>query len=258
MSEERERNQERNAAAGQRQKEHVKAQRQAQGNAFSQYHLTRKNEEFMYQLNKQLDRLQVASDKKPAMLEETVQKLVAGQKKGETAKALFGTPTAYAKELKNPKKDPAHMTKESIKLLAIDNALIFLSVFTFLFALMFWLSPMAMRSKQAGSSGITAILVVAILGGALYGYIALQLQPTKNKNGKWVQTKPVWIRILTVVLGLVAWLLVYMLASLLPNALNPRLNQWAYLAIAIVAFAGDIYFRRRFHITGTFYGSRRH
>ena len=196
----------------------------------------------MYQLNKQLDRQGVESDKKPEMLQETAQQLAAGQKKGKTAKALFGTPTEYAKELKNPKKTPEHMTKRSIWLLAIDNALIFLSIFTFMFG---WLSPLAMHSSRAGSSGITAILLVAILGGVLFGYVAMQLQPTKNKDGKWVQTKPMWFRVLTVAFGLVAWLAVYMLASLLPNVVNPRLNQWGYLAIAVVTFVGDIYYRRR-------------
>ena len=91
MSEE----QPRNAQAGQRQKQLEKERRQANGNAFSNYDLTRKNEDFMYQLNKQLDRLGVPSDKKDAMLKETIDKLLAGQKKGQTARALFGTPTEY-------------------------------------------------------------------------------------------------------------------------------------------------------------------
>ena len=47
MSEE----QPRNAQAGQRQKQLEKERRQANGNAFSNYDLTRKNEDFMYQLN---------------------------------------------------------------------------------------------------------------------------------------------------------------------------------------------------------------
>lgn len=247
----------RNAAAGQRQKQHVKAQRQAQGSTYSKYHLTRKNEEFMYQLNKQLDRIGVASADKPAMLEETAQQLVAGQKQGKTAKALFGTPTEQAKELKNPKKTPEHISKESIWLMAIDNMLIFLSIFTFMFGLMYWMTPAAMHSQRAGSSGITAILLVAGLGGLLFVYVARQLQPTKNKEGKWVQTKPMWFRVLTVAFGLVVWLAVYMLASLLPNVVNPRLNQWAYLIIAVVTFVGDIVYRRRYHITGGFYGNRR-
>lgn len=252
MSEE----QPRNAQAGQRQREHEKKQRQAAGNAFSKYDLTRKNEEFMYQLSKQLDREGVTGDKKSAMIQETITKLLAGQKKGQTARALLGTPTAYAKELKNPKPTSQEVTKRSIALLSIDNGLIFLSIFTFMFGLMFWMSPQAMQSSRAGSSGITAILLVAVLGGLLFGYVALQLQPKSTKDGK-VNRKPLWVRIVTIALGLVAWLGVYMLASLLPNAVNPRLNQWAYIIIALVAFGGDLYFRRRYHINGSIYGSQR-
>lgn len=253
MSEE----QPRNAQAGERQKQHEKQQRQAQSNAFSNYDLTRKNEEFVYQLGKQLERLDITGDKKTEMLNSTIQKLLAGQKEGKTARTMFGTPTAYAKELKNPKPSTEHMTKRSIKLLAIDNTLIFLSIFTFMFGIMFWMSPAAMHSSRAGSSGITAILLVAILGGLLFGYVATQLQPTKNSKGKWVQTKPMWFRVLTVSFGLVAWLAVYMLASLLPNVINPRLNQWLYIIIAVVAFIGDMVFRRKYHVTGSFYGNRR-
>ena len=245
-----------NAQAGQRQKQLEKERRQANGNAFSNYDLTRKNEDFMYQLNKQLDRLGVPSDKKDAMLKETIDKLLAGQKKGQTARALFGTPTEYAKELKKPKPTPAEASKQSIKLLAIDNMLIFLSIFTFMFGLMFWLSQTAMQTKNAGSSGITAILIVAITGGLIFGYVATQVQPQIDKNGKRVSKKPLWQRILLIVAGLAAWLIIYMLVSMLPNVINPRLNPWVYIGIGVITFIGDMYFRSKFHVTGSLYGNR--
>ncbi len=250
MSEE----QPRNAQAGQRQKQLEKERRQANRSAFSNYDLTRKNEDFMYQLNKQLDRLGVPSDKKDPMLKETIDKLLGGQKKGQTARALFGTPTEYAKELKNPKPTPAEASKQSIKLLAIDNMLIFLSIFTFMFGLMFWLSPAA--TKNAGSSGITAILIVAITGGLIFGYVATQVQPQIDKNGKRVSKKPLWQRILLIVAGLAAWLIIYMLVSMLPNVINPRLNPWVYIGIGVITFIGDMYFRSKFHVTGSLYGNR--
>lgn len=253
MSEE----QPRNAQAGQRQKQLEKERRQTTGVTFlSEYHLTRKSEEFMYQLNKQLDKLGVASEKKETMLQKTAEKLVAGQKQGQTARAMFGTPTEYAKELKNPKPTPAQTSKQSMKLLAIDNMLIFLSIFTFMFGLMFWLSPVAMQTKQAGSSGITAILIVAIIGGLIFGYVATQMQPQRNADGKAVNKRPLWLRILIIVAGLAVWLLVYMLVSMLPNAINPRLNAWVYIIIGVVAFLGDMYFRSKFHVNNAIYGNR--
>lgn len=252
-------NQPRNAQARQRQKEYMKKERQRAGSELSKHNLTKKNEEFVFQLRKQLERQGVAKDKRPEIIDDTIAQLVEGQKSGKTAKALFGTPTEYVKELKNPKKDDKganHMSKRSIRLLAVDNTLIFLSIFTFMFGLMFWLSPASMKMAHYGSSGITAILIVAISGGLLFGYVASQLQPVKKK-GKWVQEKPTWFRVLTVAFGLVVWLAVYMASSLLPNIINPRLTPWLYIIIGAITFIGDLYFRRRFHITGSFYGRRR-
>lgn len=68
----------RNAAAGQRQKQYIKENNKEAGKLFSEYGLTRKNEEFMYQLNKQLDAKKVAADKKKTWINETVAKLQEG------------------------------------------------------------------------------------------------------------------------------------------------------------------------------------
>ncbi|MGM9891352.1 DUF1129 domain-containing protein [Limosilactobacillus sp.] len=248
MSEE----QPRNAQAGQRQKQHEKEQRQEKGSAFSNYGLTRKNEEFVYQLNKQLDRQGVAKDKQPAMIKETIDKLLAGQKKGQTAKGLFGTPTEYAKELKNPKPTESATAQRSMKLLTVDNSLIFFSIFTFMYGIMFLLSPEILKTKQYGSSGITAIVLVALIGGVLFSYIMLQIQPVNKKKAR-----PLAMRILILVIGLVVWLGIYMMASWLPNVINPRLNAWVYIVFGLVAFGGDMYFRNRYHVAGVYGGNNR-
>jgi uncharacterized membrane-anchored protein len=243
----------RNAQAGQLQKQREKEQRQEKGNAFANYGLTRKNEEFIYQLNKQLDRQEVPKDKQPEMIQETIDKLLAGQKKGQTAKTLFGTPTEYAKELKNPKPKDAQVTAQrSMKLLSVDNTLIFFSIFTFMYGIMFLLSPEILKTKQYGSSGITAIVLVAVIGGVLFSYIMLQLQPAGGKKAR-----PMPIRILILALGLVVWLGIYMMATWLPNVINPRLNAWVYIIFGLVAFGGDLYFRNRYHVSGIYSNGRR-
>ena len=165
-------NQPRNAQAGQRQKEHLKEDRREAGNAISKHNLTKKNEEFVFQLNKQLERQGVAKEKRPEIIQDTITQLKEGQKTGKTAKALFGTPTEYVKNLKDPKKNnqPNHMSKQSIKLLALDNMLIFFSIFTFMFGLMFWISPAAMKMTHYGSSGLLAIVLVSVSGGLLYNF----------------------------------------------------------------------------------------
>lgn len=72
----------RNAAAGQRQRQHLKEDRQKTGMMFENAGLTRKNEDFMYQLNKQLDAQGATAEAKSALLEETMTALLEGQKTG--------------------------------------------------------------------------------------------------------------------------------------------------------------------------------
>ena len=187
------------------------------------------------------------------MIKETIDKLLAGQKKGQTAKSLFGTPTEYAKELKNPQPaDPQATTQRSMKLLSVDNSLIFFSIFTFMYGIMFLLSPEILKTKQYGSSGITAIVLVAVIGGVLFSYIMLQLQPVNKK-----QARPMAVRILILVIGLVVWLGIYMMASWLPNVINPRLNAWVYIIFGLIAFGGDMYFRNKYHVSGVYGGGNR-
>lgn len=244
----------RNAAAGQRQRQHLKEDRQKAGMMFENAGLTRKNEDFMYQLNKQLDAQGASADAKPALLEQTMAALKEGQKKGQTAKALFGTPTKHADELLHPKKPVAEQQRSSTILMSVDNGLMFFAIFTFMFGLMGLMQPSSLRLAQNGSAGIVAILLVAIAGGAAFGYVNKVLLPTVDENGK-KHRRPLWVRIALVIGALVAWMLVYMLVAFLPNAINPVLNAWAYLVLGVVAFFLDLYFRQRYHITGGFFGT---
>ncbi|MBO9150328.1 MAG: DUF1129 family protein, partial [Escherichia coli] len=148
----------RNAAAGQRQKEYAKDQRQETARAFGKQGLTRKNEEFMFQLNKQLDAQGADPAKKPAMLEETLKALQEGQKTGQTARGLFGTPTQRAHALLHPEPTEQSQTQTSLKLMALDNGIMFFAIFTFMFGLMDWISPQAMKVSHNGNMGITSII----------------------------------------------------------------------------------------------------
>ena len=78
----------RNAAAGQRQKQYIKDNNKEAGKSFSEYGLTRKNEEFVYQLNKHLDAKGVAADKKDTWMSETNSN--NGKRKGKLRRPFLG------------------------------------------------------------------------------------------------------------------------------------------------------------------------
>ena len=169
----------RNAAAGQRQKQHHKAAQQATGRAFADAGLTRKNDEFMFQLNKQLEAQGAPADKKAEWLQATVEQLLAGQKTAQTAKGLFGTPTAYAHELLHPKKEEVErQVNTNTWLLAADNALMFFAIFAIMFGVLAFTSPKALSMQSHnGNAGITAIILVALAGGALFGFLMKMIRP---------------------------------------------------------------------------------
>lgn len=54
--------------------------------------LTRKNEDFMYQLNKQLDAQGATAEAKTALLEETMTALLEGQRRGKPRRDCLERP----------------------------------------------------------------------------------------------------------------------------------------------------------------------
>ncbi|WP_137596614.1 DUF1129 domain-containing protein [Paucilactobacillus kaifaensis] len=248
-----EQKQPRNAAAGSQQKEHLREDHASTHRQFGDYGLTKRNEEFMFQLNKQLDEQGMKADKKPDVIKETVDALLAGQKTGATAKQLFGTPTKKAYDLiHGPARAGGGQQQSSFWLLATDNGLMFFNIFTLLFGVMGIFQPKSLQTQQTGTTGIVAIILVGVIGGMLFAWITQILTPPAKK-----EKKPIWYRILAVIGALVAWVAVYFFASLLPNAINPQLPAWAYIALGVLGFVGDLYLRRKFHIVGGAFGSPR-
>lgn len=247
----------RNAEAGKRQQQYLKNSRRQAVSAFDSANLTNKNENFMYQLNKQLEKANVEYSKKQALLQDTLKKVQEGQKTGKTARAMFGTPTQYAHELLHPKKkdDPRSLSNQATWMLAADNALIFFAIFTGMFAIMSWITPKALDISINGSSGITAIVLISVLGGLIFSIVAKSVLP-QMVNGK-PKRRPFWQRMLIIFAGLVVWMAVYFGGNVLPNAINPRPNKVVYLALALLGIGGDIWFRRQFHVAGMFGSAQR-
>lgn len=240
----------RNAAAGKRQQKYLKNNRRKEAATFSTENLTNKNEDYMYQLNKQLEKSNVTYTKKQELLQETLKQIQEGQKTGKTARAMFGTPTQHAHDLLHPKKKETTQTvaDQSLWMLAADNALIFFAIFTGMFAIMGWASPRSLDVKVNGSSGITAIIIISLLGGLIFSWVAKQMVP-RVVNGKR-KRRPFWQRTLIVLGALVVWMAVYFAGNILPNAVNPRPDKVVYVVLALLGLGGDIWFRRQFHVSG--------
>ncbi|KRM11629.1 DUF1129 domain-containing protein [Paucilactobacillus suebicus] len=252
-----ENNQPRNAAAGSAQRERVHQDNANEHRQFSEYGLTKRNEEFMFQLNKQLDEQGIKEDKKPDAIQTTIDALLEGQKKGDTAKRLFGTPTEKADELIHGPKQPVGGPREqsSFKLLAIDNGLMFFNIFAIMFGLMGVFSPKSLSNQgsMSGTSGILAIILIAVFGGMLFAWVSKTIQPAPKGKPQ----HNIWYKIGVVALALVVWIGIYFAVGFMPaRGINAQLPGFVYIILAVAGFAGDIYLRRRYHIVGGAFGSQ--
>ncbi|WP_412989462.1 DUF1129 domain-containing protein [Pediococcus siamensis] len=207
---------------------------------------TKRNEDFMYRLTKELNaNSKLTDEKKEEALQDTKLRLLEGQLKGETAKQIYGTPTDRVKEIiEGPKKAPVE-TKYWMK--ALDNGMVFFMIFALMFGIMLLVQPKSIATEP-GPAGITAMLAISIIGGACAPFLTDRLQPTSSKK----ERRSIW-RTIGMATGMVlVWMVAYMAFSALPQSLNPVLPFEVYFAIAAVLFVFRLWFKRRYHVTGGF------
>lgn len=211
--------------------------------------LTSKNQDFMFQLNKHLGDQLAAADKQAA-LTAVITELKAGQLKGQTAKQLFGTPSAKARAILNPQKKVNNNTvRAGYWANVIDTALMFLAMFSAVFGF-FLLTSNGKIQTQGTPYGLLSLLITAFTGGLIFAYIQQLLVPVNPKD-----KKPLWFRLVFTLGAIALWMVVYIGVTAIPSAINPILPGYVYLALAVLAFVGFVFERRITGITGGVFDS---
>ncbi|MEE6711603.1 DUF1129 domain-containing protein [Pediococcus acidilactici] len=209
--------------------------------------LTKRNADFMHRLRKELQASKLSDEQRQAALIDTETQLLEGQKTGTTAKQLFGTPTDRFKAIVEvPKKAKMEAQSNNIWLRAADNGLIFMALFAAMYALMMLIQPKTFQEapgSAAGPAGILAIILTSAVGGLGIAYIYRLFVNRKKRPSLWKQTG-------ITVLAVILWIIFYTAFGALPPAINPMLPLAGYIILAVAAFAGRWYLRRKFHIVG--------
>jgi uncharacterized membrane-anchored protein len=217
---------------------------------FANLGLTKRNEDFMFQLNKHLDAAGMAGGDKRIALEEVVEELKAGQKTGQTAKQLFGTASAKAATIASPKRRGASNTNDAgYWANALDTALMFFAMFSAVFGIFLLTSKEAVKAGASTPYGILSLILTAATGGLVFASIQSLLSPRSEED-----KKPLWYRIVGTLLAVIVWMALYMLFAFIPSVINPILPAIAYLVLAVAGFAGFIYERRITGISGGMFG----
>ncbi|GEA77329.1 membrane protein [Latilactobacillus sakei] len=203
--------------------------------------LSKKNADYLFKFKRALKEEDVSDEKQAEMLAEMLPEMLEAQHKGQPATQIYGPVSTKINQLLHAPKAPV---KTSLQLQMLDNALIFLIMY-----LAFNGIAAQFSSKNSNAMiGITSIVITAAMAGVIMTYPMRYTQIPKE------QRPPFWKMALIVVGLTLAFVAAYGVTILIPAFMNPVLPAWIQIVIAALLIVVRIYIKRRYKITGTFFG----
>ncbi|AIG66129.1 DUF1129 family protein [Weissella tructae] len=213
--------------------------------------LSNRNQEFMWDVQSQATEAQRNS----GLVAQVQSELLAGQKTGQTARQIFGTPQqALGLETKKAQENAPERGYASYGFwpIVVDNALVFFGMFTGMFGLMLLFSGQQMlesNQQNVGSFGLTALVLTAVSGGLFFGAWSMIVAPRQDGS-----QRSMWFRLAATIVLFGAWFICYMSFAFIPRTFNPILDGWIYLALAALTYFGFRRWRQATGIQGGFLG----
>lgn len=205
--------------------------------------LTKRNQQYVFDLKKTLNAANISEEDKMLAFHEILPALVEGQKKGLTARQLFGTVSERAEAIINK---PAPKKETTPFMMWVDNTLLMLGMFTIVFSL-----PSLFSRGTNLYSGILTLLVSAMLGGLffnlMYKYFYQYERPGADKSKKPSNLK----RGLIVTGAAIVWILLMMLAVVLPPSINPVFDPIIVLVIGAASLGIRYFLKKKYGIQGS-------
>lgn len=206
--------------------------------------LTNKNTEYIFSLKRRLRELGQTDEQIAVVLTEILPVIVDNQKRGYTARKLYGTVSEYTAGLNDIKVANAKAaTAENTTpwLMWLDNTLLLLGVLAIVNGLMNLLS----KPSQNANQGIITLILMASAGGLvfylMYHYF-YRSEAKKEGIGDWIKT------IVIIAAAILGWVLLLSLSALLPTSLNPVLPPVAILIVGGLGLLLRWYLKRKYNI----------
>ena len=203
--------------------------------------LTNKNEQYIYQLERDLkaagfDEAQIEKELS-VMLPEIVEK----QKAGVTARQLFGTVTERVQSIvAGPVKDPN--AKSPDWQIAVDSGLLVGGLLALVTGVSLMLNP------ETQAMGLVTLLINFVVGA--YIMLAILKNTPKYDNPKGQRGYIRYLVVSTVALG--AWLIVILGSQqFIPSFINITTGYEWYLLIGAAALFGKFYLKKKLNIVGS-------
>ncbi|MBS9338734.1 DUF1129 domain-containing protein [Fructobacillus sp. M2-14] len=203
-----------------------------------EHKLSKKNQDFLFRFKKGLQASdKVEEEKKESILADIEEQLAEGQKSGQTAAQLFGSPSEALDSFLNPVRLAKGFHDYSFTFLATDTSLVLIMFLTGFFTVTMGFSGSA---KGSEGIGILSALALSIWGGFIYTWAMQALVPNPNQDEK-KKRFPTWALLIIVAL---LWVGGFSLFLYLPAVINPILPVWGYGLVFFIAWAAFFVNRR--------------
>lgn len=215
-------------------------------NAQLRSQLTKKNEQYIFDLNKALDAANLTDAEKTAALNEMLPTLVEEQKVGKTARQLYGTVSERTDAIVNKPVEQKRTTTAS--LMWLDNFLLIFGMLGLVSGVMAMFMP---KGTQAASYGLTALLVASAAGGLVFYMMYLFIYQYEYPGADRSKKPKMWKSMLMIACVTIVWFLVFNGAALLPRSFNPIIDPLVLSILALAALGGRYFLKKRFNIVSS-------
>ncbi len=202
--------------------------------------LTKKNQEFIHIATNQLIKDGKTDSEIKELLEEILPTIIEKQKTGVTARNLYGAPSEWAtsKTVSEQEKKEQIEYNENPWLMWLDSSLFMLAIIAAINGLMNLFG-------QGAQYGLVTLLVIGFgVGAGMY----LMYHFVYREQIKTGQRPKLLKAIAFLGLATLAWSLVFLLAALIPTALNPVLPPLVTILIGAAAFGARYLLKKKYNI----------
>ncbi len=201
--------------------------------------LTKKNQEFVHIATNQLIKDGKSDEEIKGLLEEILPAILENQKKGITARTLFGAPSEWAASKTLVATDSDELPEnDNPWLMWLDSSLLIIAILGVVNGIMNML-------RQGTQYGILSFLIIGFGVGAgiymMYYYVYRHMEDGKNRP-------KIWKAILLLLAATLAWSAIFFLASLIPASINPVLPPLATIVIGALAFGIRYLLKKKYNI----------
>lgn len=207
--------------------------------------LTKRNQQYIFDLKKSLDAANLSEEEKAKVLHEMLPVLVQEQKGGKTARQLFGTVSEQTEAILN--KPESLDQNDTPVLMWLDNTLLILGIFGLI------IGVMGLFVKDSAQTyGLITLLLMAMVGGwvfyIMYKYMYQYEYPGADKSKR----PKMWKTMLIMIGSFFIWIGTMAFSSvIIPPSINVILDPVVLIVIGGVALGGRYFLKKKYNIMGS-------